>query len=99
MKVLGELLDVSSSEYHDDGPSWERNGIDSIHKSKEGLVAMEDVLKGEGGNAIRSFYQECHLPSLQFFMLFQGRFTTALKRMDNGNMDFRHRKYVSGRTY
>ncbi len=57
------------------------NEMESIHKSVEGLVGMEDVLKGEGGNAIRAFYADCHLPFLQFFMLFQGRFTTVLKQM------------------
>ncbi|WP_240793342.1 T7SS effector LXG polymorphic toxin [Psychrobacillus vulpis] len=32
------------------------------------------MLKGEDGNAIRSFYGECHLPFLQFFQLFSEHF-------------------------
>ncbi|WP_342566700.1 T7SS effector LXG polymorphic toxin [Psychrobacillus sp. FSL K6-4046] len=44
--------------------------IETIQRGVEGLVQMEDQLKGEGGNAIRSFYEECHLPFLQFFQLF-----------------------------
>jgi hypothetical protein len=44
--------------------------IETIQRGVEGLVQMEDQLKGEGGGAIRSFYEECHLPSLQFFQLF-----------------------------
>lgn len=36
-----------------------------IEQSIEGLVALEDSLKGEGGNAIRSFYEECHLANIK----------------------------------
>ena len=57
------------------------NEMESIHKSIECLVAMEDVLKGEGGNAIRAFYADCHLPFHQFFTMFQGRFVAVLKQM------------------
>ncbi|NYF26053.1 T7SS effector LXG polymorphic toxin [Sporosarcina sp. JAI121] len=51
------------------------NEMDTIHRAVQGLIAIEDSLKGEGGNAIRSFYADCHLPFLQFFKLFQSRFT------------------------
>lgn len=44
--------------------------IKTIQRGVEGLVQMEEQLKGEGGGAIRSFYEECHLPFLQFFQLF-----------------------------
>ncbi|WP_342560588.1 T7SS effector LXG polymorphic toxin [Psychrobacillus sp. FSL W7-1457] len=44
--------------------------IKTIQRGIEGLVQMEEQLKGEGGGAIRSFYEECHLPFLQFFQLF-----------------------------
>ncbi|WP_342566719.1 LXG domain-containing protein [Psychrobacillus sp. FSL K6-4046] len=44
--------------------------ITTIQRGVEGLVQMEEQLKGEGGGAIRSFYEECHLPFLQFFQLF-----------------------------
>ncbi|MEK4245279.1 T7SS effector LXG polymorphic toxin [Psychrobacillus sp. FSL K6-2684] len=44
--------------------------IKTIQLGVEGLVQMEEQLKGEGGGAIRSFYEECHLPFLQFFQLF-----------------------------
>ncbi|WP_372530235.1 T7SS effector LXG polymorphic toxin [Cytobacillus sp.] len=30
------------------------------------LLALDDAFKGKGGEAIRSFYQECHQPFLQF---------------------------------
>ena len=58
------------------------NEMETIHRAVQGLVAMEESLKGEGGNAIRAFYADCHLPFLQFFKLFQSRFTYVLKQMD-----------------
>lgn len=59
-----------------------RSEIEAIHRSVEGLVQMEDMLKGEGGNAIRSFYGECHLPFLQFFQLFSENFKQVLQQME-----------------
>ncbi|WP_166462381.1 ribonuclease YeeF family protein [Psychrobacillus vulpis] len=59
-----------------------RSEIETIHRSVEGLVQMEDQLKGEGGNAIRSFYGECHLPFLQFFQLFSEHFKQVLHHME-----------------
>ena len=56
--------------------------IEAIHRAVEGLVQMEDQLKGEGGNAIRSFYEECHLPSLQFFQLFSVHYQQVLHQME-----------------
>ncbi|MBO0589668.1 transposase, partial [Sporosarcina sp. E16_8] len=38
------------------------NEMEAIETAVEGLVAMEDSLKGQGGDAIRAFYAECHLP-------------------------------------
>ncbi|MFJ7825489.1 T7SS effector LXG polymorphic toxin [Psychrobacillus sp. NPDC096623] len=54
----------------------------AIHQAVEGLVQMEDQLKGTGGNAIRSFYQECHLPFLHFFQLFSEQFKRVLNQME-----------------
>ncbi|WP_093494585.1 T7SS effector LXG polymorphic toxin [Psychrobacillus psychrodurans] len=54
----------------------------AIHHAVEGLVQMEDQLKGAGGNAIRSFYQECHLPFLHFFQLFSEQFKQVLNQME-----------------
>ena len=53
----------------------------AIETAISGLVAMDDSLKGEGGNAIRAFYNECHLPFLQFFMIFQTTFDSRLTQM------------------
>nr|WP_236823059.1 T7SS effector LXG polymorphic toxin [Bhargavaea massiliensis] len=55
--------------------------IQGIKQAVEELVLLEDALKGEGGNAIRSFYQECHLPLLNFFISFKSRFADTLRRI------------------
>ncbi|WP_056829208.1 T7SS effector LXG polymorphic toxin [Psychrobacillus sp. FJAT-21963] len=55
---------------------------EAIHRSVEGLVQMEDQLKGAGGNSIRSFYEECHIPFLHFFQLFSEHFKQVLHQME-----------------
>ncbi|GGA28775.1 ribonuclease YeeF family protein [Psychrobacillus lasiicapitis] len=59
-----------------------RSEVDSIYQSVLGLVDMEEQLKGAGGNTIRSFYRECHLPFLQFFRMFSDHFQQVLKQME-----------------
>ncbi len=56
--------------------------METINNVVKGLVEMEGQLKGEGGNAIRSFYKECHLPFLHFFRLFSEQFKQLLHQMD-----------------
>lgn len=55
--------------------------MQQIQKTISGLVAMEDHLKGQGGNAIRAFYNDCHIPFLQFFTIFQTGFKERLSQM------------------
>ncbi|SEJ42840.1 LXG domain of WXG superfamily protein [Bhargavaea ginsengi] len=55
--------------------------IQGIKQAVEELVLLEDALKGEGGNAIRAFYQECHLPLLDFFISFKSHFADTLRRI------------------
>ncbi|OLS38295.1 hypothetical protein BTR22_07365 [Alkalihalophilus pseudofirmus] len=40
--------------------------LKQIETSVMGIVRLSDSLKGEGGTAIRRFYQECHLPFIQY---------------------------------
>ena len=55
----------------------------AIESSIEGLVALDDSLKGEGGNAIRAFYSECHLPFVQFFLVFKNTFDGVLTQIQS----------------
>ncbi|WP_082786616.1 T7SS effector LXG polymorphic toxin [Sporosarcina psychrophila] len=59
------------------------NEMNAIETAVEGLVAMEDSLKGQGGDAIRAFYAECHQPFLQFFMTFKSIYVNVLTQMDS----------------
>ena len=52
----------------------------AIQKRVEELTAMEDALKGEGGQALRDFYTSCHLPFLQYFLTFKEEFNTVLQQ-------------------
>ncbi|SDD86884.1 LXG domain of WXG superfamily protein [Bhargavaea beijingensis] len=55
--------------------------VQAIKQAVEELVMLEEALKGEGGNAIRAFYQECHLPLVNFFLSFKRRFADTLRRI------------------
>ena len=52
----------------------------AIQQAVEKITAMEDALKGEGGQAIRNFYTSCHLPFLQYFLMFKEEFNTVLQQ-------------------
>ncbi len=36
--------------------------IEKVKESVDALTSLDDALKGKGGEAIRSFYEECHTP-------------------------------------
>lgn len=54
----------------------------TIEMAIEGLASMEDSLNGTGGNAIRAFYNDCHLPFLQFFTICKSNFESTLTQID-----------------
>lgn len=60
-----------------------RSEVETIHRAVEGLVGMEDELKGEGGSAIRAFYAECHLPLLQQFLVSAASYKLVLQQMES----------------
>ena len=55
--------------------------MQKIQTAVNGLVALQDSLKGQGGDAIRSFYNDAHLPYLHFFLTFKEEFDRKLKQM------------------
>ncbi|MEK4523644.1 T7SS effector LXG polymorphic toxin [Psychrobacillus sp. FSL W7-1457] len=60
-----------------------RTEMTAIQQSIEALIAMDEVLKGKGGTAIKSFYEECHLPLHQTFQLFSQHFSETLVNINN----------------
>ncbi|SOC44180.1 T7SS effector LXG polymorphic toxin [Ureibacillus acetophenoni] len=53
-----------------------------IETAIQGLTNLEESLKGQGGEALRGFYENCHLPFLEFFNTFKTSFTNILQQMD-----------------
>ncbi|MDV2884714.1 LXG domain-containing protein [Alkalihalophilus pseudofirmus] len=45
---------------------YQQEQLKQIETSVMGIVRLSDSLKGEGGTAIRRFYQECHLPFIHY---------------------------------
>ncbi|MCM3061686.1 T7SS effector LXG polymorphic toxin [Bacillus altitudinis] len=54
--------------------------IRSIEKQIQQIISLDGALKGEAGQAIRSFYTECHIPFLQFFQVVIEEYSSALKQ-------------------
>ncbi|MCM3091866.1 T7SS effector LXG polymorphic toxin [Cytobacillus sp. AMY 15.2] len=53
--------------------------VSQVQASIQELVSLEDAFKGQGGQAIRAFYQECHLPFLQFLETWIDEYQSYLK--------------------
>ncbi|MED2945496.1 LXG domain-containing protein, partial [Bacillus swezeyi] len=71
--------------------------IANIKKSVDGITALEDALKGKGGDAIRAFYEECHTPFLRFYESFIEEYQSALKKIKNAlnSLEPNHNGYIS----
>ncbi|MDM5303830.1 T7SS effector LXG polymorphic toxin [Bacillus subtilis] len=62
----------------------QKQQLEKLEKSVEHLAGMKDVLKGKGGDAIRTFYEECHKPFLLFFGMFIDEYKKVLKQTQHG---------------
>ncbi|HEY4551636.1 MAG TPA: LXG domain-containing protein, partial [Bacillaceae bacterium] len=61
-----------------------------LQQAVEGIIALEDSLKGQGGSAIRSFYQEFHHTFLIYLQVFNAEYVTALTEIKNALRAFEH---------
>ncbi|MER2171125.1 MAG: T7SS effector LXG polymorphic toxin [Psychrobacillus psychrodurans] len=59
-----------------------QNEVGYIQNTVKELVAMEEVLKGAGGSAIRGFYSDVHLPFLHFFLVFSDSYKQKLQQIE-----------------
>ena len=66
----------------------QENDITQIDSAVKGIVELEDSLKGEGGQAIRSFYQDCHLPFLTVYQSVLDEYKSTLTNMKNALQSF-----------
>ncbi|MEK5500764.1 T7SS effector LXG polymorphic toxin [Bacillus sp. FSL M8-0168] len=68
-----------------------------VKESVDALTSLDDALKGKGGEAIRSFYEECHTPFLRFYESFIDEYESALKKIKNAlnSLEPNHNGYIS----
>ncbi|MFC0190096.1 LXG domain-containing protein [Fictibacillus aquaticus] len=52
--------------------------MQQIEEAVRGLTELGESLKGNGGDAIKSFYQECHLPFLSYYQIMTADYIMAL---------------------
>ncbi|MEC3605679.1 T7SS effector LXG polymorphic toxin [Bacillus glycinifermentans] len=71
--------------------------IANLKKSVDGITALDDALKGKGGDAIRAFYEECHTPFLRFYESFIEEYQSTLKKIKNAlnSLEPNHNGYIS----
>ncbi len=56
-----------------------KDQVNQVQVAIQDLVSLEDAFKGQGGQAIRAFYQECHQPFLQFLESWIDEYRSYLK--------------------
>ncbi|MBW7635535.1 T7SS effector LXG polymorphic toxin [Bacillus licheniformis] len=68
-----------------------------VKKAVEGITSLDDALKGKGGDAIRAFYEECHIPFLQFYDTFIEEYSSTLKNMKSAlnSLEPNHNGFIS----
>lgn len=59
------------------------NNIQNIKASVNDIISIGDSLKGDGGDAIRSFYEECHIPFLSFYQSLLEDYQRVIKDLYN----------------
>ncbi|WP_369492334.1 T7SS effector LXG polymorphic toxin [Parageobacillus thermoglucosidasius] len=45
------------------------------------FISLEGSLKGKGGEAIRNYYEDVHIPFLTYWEMFSEEFEAVLKQM------------------
>lgn len=62
--------------------------LQTIEKSALNFSSLDEELKGQGGDAIRSYYRDCHLPFLEYFQDSLQEFSEVLTQMHNAVESF-----------
>ncbi|WP_144524045.1 T7SS effector LXG polymorphic toxin [Bacillus pumilus] len=56
------------------------HNVKSLEKQINQIISLDGALKGEAGQAIKTFYSECHIPFLQFFQIIIDEYSGELKK-------------------
>ncbi|WP_026678667.1 T7SS effector LXG polymorphic toxin, partial [Fictibacillus gelatini] len=87
-----KVLDVEAfNQSISDTEKYLRSLSEQIKQTKaavKGIISLEDSLKGKAGQAIRSFYQECHLSFLLYFESFIKDYEAILTSIKNQLKNF-----------
>ena len=67
MKLLDVMDLISGVQLTSDNLSILKEQFKQVQTAIKEIITLEDSFKGEGGQSIRTFYQECHLPLVLFF--------------------------------
>lgn len=58
----------------------QKDDISKVKQSVKGITSLDDALQGAGGEAIRSFYEECHTTFLLFYESFISDYKGLLEK-------------------
>ncbi|MFT7821542.1 ribonuclease YeeF family protein [Bacillus siamensis] len=61
----------------------QKDQLTELLQSVKQLAAMKDALRGKGGDAIRAFYKECHMPFLQFYEMVIDEYKSVLQQTNS----------------
>lgn len=80
MKTLDAFALINGIDQTLNTLKQQSQNISSLEKQINQIISLDGTLKGEAGQAIRSFYTECHIPFLQFFQVFIEEYSAALNK-------------------
>ncbi|AZV43939.1 putative phage transposase YxiD [Peribacillus asahii] len=59
----------------------QQNEMSEVEAAIQGFIELEDSFKGKGGEAIRGFYEEVHVPFISYYQSFLEDYQSRLQIM------------------
>ncbi len=82
MKVLDVGSLVSGMEATVKGIDDQQENITQVSKDVNDVISLDEAFAGKGAEAIKSFYQDCHVPFLLYYGEFLKKYRRVLKAAD-----------------
>ncbi|RID84048.1 hypothetical protein D1953_14470 [Peribacillus asahii] len=82
MKVLDVESLVSGMEATVKGIDDQQENITQLSKDVNDVISLGEAFSGKGAEAIKSFYQDCHVPFLLYYSEFLKKYRRVLKEAD-----------------
>ena len=82
MKVLDVESLVSGIEATVKGIDDQQENITQVSKHVNDVISLDEAFAGKGAEAIKSFYQDCHVPFLLYYSEFLKKYRRVLKEAD-----------------